>query len=265
MLPPPAQPPVAKPPTVAASVPIPPIGGEIPVGKTPGFVAIAPNGKLAYIANRAAGVVTVVDTAVNKVAATIPIPDGPPQYLAFAPDGTRLYVSVFNDPDRSINRVVVLDTQQHGRHHDPGRHPPVRRWRSSPDGSEVYVPNHDSGTVSVIDTSVEHPDHRHPGAPNPHWVAFSRDGTPRLHRQPRVEPDQRHRHRAPVGGRPRSRCRSSPHSVAMHPTQPLLANVNYDSNSVTVIDTNADKVIATCRWASTRRTWRGRRTGGTST
>jgi YVTN family beta-propeller protein len=33
--------------------------------------------------------------------------------------------------------------------------------------------------------------------------------------------------------------------VAVHPTQPLVVNINYDSNSVTVIDTNSDKVIAT--------------------
>ena len=70
-----------------ASRPIPAVAGEIPVGNTPGFVAIAPNGTFAYVANRAAGVVTVVDTAIDKVVATIPIPDGPPQYLAFAPDG----------------------------------------------------------------------------------------------------------------------------------------------------------------------------------
>ena len=37
----------------------------------------------------------------------------------------------------------------------------------------------------------------------------------------------------------------SPHSIAVHPTQPLVANVNYDSNSVTVIDTNTEKVTAT--------------------
>jgi YVTN family beta-propeller protein len=31
----------------------------------------------------------------------------------------------------------------------------------------------------------------------------------------------------------------------VHPTKPLVANVNYDSNSVTVIDTTTEKVIAT--------------------
>ena len=52
----------------------------------------APNGRQLYIANRAAGVVTVVDTAVDKVTATIPITAGPPQYIAFSPDGRKAYV-----------------------------------------------------------------------------------------------------------------------------------------------------------------------------
>ena len=46
------------------------VAGEIPVGSTPGYVAIAPNGTFASVANRAAGVVTVVDTVIDKVVAT---------------------------------------------------------------------------------------------------------------------------------------------------------------------------------------------------
>ena len=38
---------------------------------------------------------------------------------------------------------------------------------------------------------------------------------------------------------------TSPHSLAVHPTRPLVANVNYDAASVTVIDTNTDRVVAT--------------------
>ena len=108
------------------------------MGDTPGFVTIAPNGTFAYVANRAAGVVTVVDTAIDKVVATIPIPDGPPQYLAFSPDGSRLYVSVFNDPDRSINEVAVLDTQTNTvvAKIRVGTRPYALAVK--PDGSEIY-------------------------------------------------------------------------------------------------------------------------------
>jgi YVTN family beta-propeller protein len=243
LLPPPAQAPAAKPATIAASVPIPSIGGEIPVGRTPGFVAIAPNGKFAYVANRAAGVVTVVDTTVDKVVATIPIQDGPPQYLAFAPDGTRLYVSVFNDPDRSINRVAVLDTTTNTvvTTIPVGTRPYALAVK--PDGSELYVPNHDSGTVSVIDTRSNSVVADIRVKPNPHWVDFSTDG--------KVVYAANHESnlvsiidtatRSVIAEVP---VEKSPHSVAVHPSAAFVANVNYDSNSLTVID-REDKVIAT--------------------
>ena len=59
---------------------------------------------------------TVVDTTTRAVRGTIPIDDGPPQYLAFSLDGTRAYVSVFseqsNAQNHSVNRVVVVDTRR---------------------------------------------------------------------------------------------------------------------------------------------------------
>ena len=67
-----ATPPTASaspPPAPATAVPIPSIGATIEAGETPGYVAAAPNGNQLYIANREAGVVTVVDTAVNKITA----------------------------------------------------------------------------------------------------------------------------------------------------------------------------------------------------
>jgi YVTN family beta-propeller protein len=244
LLPPPAQRPSEQQLEIERSRPIPAIAGEVAVGNTPGFVAIAPTGTFAYIANRAAGVVTVVDTAIDKVVATIPMPDGPPQYLAFAPDGSRLYVSVFNDPDRSINRVAVLDTQTNTvvTTIKVGTRPYALAVK--PDGSEIYVPNHDSGTVSVIDTRSNTMVSDIRVKPNPHWVEFSKDGT-------RTYAANHESNLVSVidtttrGVVAEVRVQQSPHSVAVHPTQPLVANVNYDSNSVTVIDTNTEKVNAT--------------------
>jgi YVTN family beta-propeller protein len=243
VLPPPAPAPAEVPQAIAASVPIPPIRGQVAVGKTPGFVAIAPNGKFAYVANRAAGVVTVVDTAINEVVATIPIPDGPPQYLAFAPDGQRLYVSVFNDPDRSINEVAVLDTQTNTvvTTIKVGSRPYA--LDVMPDGSEIYVPNHDSGTVSVIDTASNALVTDIRVKPNPHWVEFSQDGTQAYtaNHESNVITVIDTATRSVAAEIP---VEISPHSVAVHPTRPLVANVNYDSDSVTVIDTERQQVTA---------------------
>jgi YVTN family beta-propeller protein len=227
----------------AVSVPIPSIGPTVPAGQTPGFVVVSPNGRHAYIANLAAGVITVVDTAVNKVTATIPVPAGPPQYLAFSPDGRTVYVSVWNEA-RTIAAVGVLDTTTNTITATiPVRTRPFLA-AVTPDGKQLYVPNHDSGTVSVIDTTSNAVNTEIKVAPNPHWVEFSKDGRRAYtanHESNVVSVIDTSNHtvlaEVPV--------QTSPHSVAVHPTRPLVANVNYDSASVTMIDTESERVVAT--------------------
>ncbi|MEH3079028.1 MAG: hypothetical protein PGN11_20615, partial [Quadrisphaera sp.] len=62
-------------------------GRRSPWATPPGSWRSPPDGRFAYIANRDAGVVTVIDTAVNQVTARIPVEAGPPQFLSFSPDG----------------------------------------------------------------------------------------------------------------------------------------------------------------------------------
>ena len=38
---------------------------------------------------------------------------------------------------------------------------------------------------------------------------------------------------------------TSPHSIAVHPTRPVLIVATYDADSASVIDTNTNKVLAT--------------------
>jgi YVTN family beta-propeller protein len=229
-------------PAPKTAVPIPSIGEPIPVGATPGFVAVSPNGRQLYVANRTAGVVTVVDSAVNAVTATIPVPAGPPQFLAFAPDGSRLYVSVFNE-ERTIAAVAVIDTADN----EVIATIPVRTrpylGAVTPDGSRLFVPNHDSGTISVIDTATNKVLTEVQVPANPHSIEFTPDGSRAYvanHESNLVtQLDPKTLEvvaRIPV--------ETSPHSVAVHPTRPLVANVNYDSGSVTMIDTNSNSVVA---------------------
>ncbi|GAA4922196.1 YVTN family beta-propeller protein [Actinomycetospora succinea] len=229
--------------TVAASVPIPTLGATIPAGQTPGYAQVSPNGRLVYVANRTAGVVTVVDTSVNAVTATIAITSGPPQYLTFSPDGKRVYVSVFDDA-RTIAAVSVLDTTTN----QVVATIPVQTRpfaaAVSPDGSRLWVPNHDSGSISVIDTASNTLIRDVKVKPNPHWVEFSRDGTRAYtpnHESNLITVLDTATYgviaEVPVG--------TSPHSVAVNPVRPLLANVNYDSDNVTVIDTTTNTLVAT--------------------
>ncbi len=239
----PATPTKPAPTTVATSVPVPSLGVSIPVGPTPTFAAAAPNGRQVYVAEATAGVIAVVDTAANAVTATIPVPAGPPQFLAFAPDGKTLYVSVWNDA-RTIHAVSVLDTTTNSIVATiPVRTRPFLA-AVTPDGKRLYVPNHDSGTVSVIDTATRQVTKEIKVAPNPHWIAFSPDGRRAYtanHESNLVSvldpATDTVLATVPVG--------TSPHSLAVHPQRPLVANVNYDAASVTMIDTTVEKVVAT--------------------
>jgi YVTN family beta-propeller protein len=230
-------------PTNGPEVAIPALGDTIPVGKTPGFVAVSPNGRHAYIANRDTQAITVLDTAIDKVTATIPIPAGPPQFLAFAPDGHKLYVTIYND-QRTIHAIDVIDTASNTVIATIAQ--PARPFLPAvtPDGKLLYIPNHDIASVSVIDTASNTVITQIKVAPNPHWVAFSRDAKRAYtanHESNLVSVIDTATRTVvatiPVG--------TSPHSIAVHPNRPLVANVNYDANSVTMIDTNTLTVTAT--------------------
>ncbi len=64
----------------------------VTVGAEPVAVALAADGRTAYVANAASNDVSVIDTATDQVTATISsVPVG--SALALAPDGRRLYVA----------------------------------------------------------------------------------------------------------------------------------------------------------------------------
>jgi YVTN family beta-propeller protein len=227
----------------SAGVPIPSAGAPIPVGATPGFAAVSPNGRLLYVAGGNSKLVTVLDTSVNRVIATVPIAAGPPQFLTFSPDGRRVYVSIF-DASGSTSVVAVLDTttnQVIGQVTVPAR---PFRTAVSPDGRTLYVPSNDSSSVSLLDTASLKVTReiRVPSAP--HWVELAKDGSRAfiadhdtgvigvLDAASSAVVAQ-----IPVG--------SGPHALAVHPTRPLVGVVNFDANSVTMIDTTTNRVSAT--------------------
>ncbi|WP_328306225.1 YncE family protein [Actinomycetospora sp. NBC_00405] len=213
------------------------------VGSTPGYMEIAPSGEFAYIANRAAGVLTVFDTTRNVPTGLIPVPDGGPQFVAFSPDGARAYVSIFNQ-DFSVNEVGVLDTSNGT---FIARVPTGKRPFAldvSPDGRKVYVPNHDSGSLTVIDTATNTVTNTLTLAPNPHWVDFSPDGT-RLYaanHESDVITTVDTSSDAVLGT---VAVGKSPHSIIRHTTRPLVFNANYDDSTVSVTDINGGRVVAT--------------------
>ncbi|GAA2544124.1 hypothetical protein GCM10010210_13640 [Pseudonocardia hydrocarbonoxydans] len=230
-------------PVAAASVAVPTVRGAVSVGPTPGYLEIAPNGRFAYIANRDARVITVLDTTINQVTATIPVEAGPPQFVTFSPDSSRAYVSIYNT-ERTVNLVGVLDTATNTvlTTIPVGRRPFASA--TTPDGTRLYVPSHDDGRIEVIDTATAAVVGRISVAPNPHWVAFSPDGS-RLYAANHesnvvsvIDPaTDTVLTTVPVG--------TSPHSTTLSPDGSRVAVVNFDSNEVSIIDTASDTVVAT--------------------
>jgi YVTN family beta-propeller protein len=232
------------PPPPETAVPIPSIGATIPVGDTPGYVAAAPNGRQLYIANRDVGVVTVVDTAVDAVTAEIRIDAGPPQFIAFSPDGRRAFVSLWDAEGGAIAAVSVLDTTSNTVIETIPVETRPFLAAVSPDGKWIYVPNHDTDSVSVIDAATYDVVTTIQVAPNPHWVAFTRDGSKAYtanHDSNVVSAIDTATNTVtttiPVP--------TSPHSIAVHPTRPILIVATYDADSASVIDTDTDTVVAT--------------------
>ncbi|MET0764721.1 MAG: Hsp70 family protein [Blastococcus sp.] len=239
-----SSPTASAPPPAATAVPIPPIGATIAAGDTPGYVAAAPNGTQLYIANREAGVVTVVDTASNKIAGRITIAEGPPQFIAFSRDGRRAYVSVWDKPGGDIHAISVLDTTSNTV--VATIQVETRPFLSavSPDGKRLYVPNHDTDSVSVIDTTTDQLITNIQVAPNPHWVAFTPDGS-------KIYTANHDSNLVSVIDPATNTVTTtiptpkSPHSIAVHPTLPMLIVACFDADAAVVIDTNTDQVIAT--------------------
>jgi YVTN family beta-propeller protein len=231
------------PPAVATAVPIPSLGTAIDVGPTPNFVVASPSGHQLYVANTSAGVVTVVDTAVNRVTGTIPIKAGPPRFLAFSADGRYVYVSVWDDA-RTIAAISVLDTTTNTIVNSVPVHTRPFLAAVSHDGRFVYVPNHDTGTVEVIDGATNQSVTEFSVPTNPHSVAVTPDGK-KLYiadHESNVVAVVDTSNNTVVTQIPVPR---SPHNVAVHPTRPLAVVASYDADSVTAIDTNTNTVIAT--------------------
>ena len=228
----------------AAAVAIPSVAGQpVGVGQTPGSVTITPNGRFAYVANRQAGTVTVVDTNLDKVSATIQVADGPPWYVAFTPDGSRAYVSVYN-ADKTVNRVAVLDarTTREIRSLDVDKAPYA--LGVTPDQKYVFVPSHDTAKIDLIDTGTDTVVGQIDVPHNPHAVKFSPDG--------RYAYVANHESNlvSVVDVAARSVVNTiavgtSPHSLAVSPDGKQLAIACYDSSDVYFVDVATGGVLGT--------------------
>jgi YVTN family beta-propeller protein len=235
---------------VAASVGVPTLAATIPVGKTPSYVQVAPNGKFAYITNQNAGVITVLNTSTDQISRVITISQGPPQFVSFSPDSRTAYVSIYNDSD-SVHLVAFVDTATSTvtstvpvDNDRPGPSTP------SPDGQYLYVPNHNmtmgapnGNVIDVISTASKTLTGQIAVPMNPHWLAFGAGGHYLYstdHMSGEVTVMNAHTNsivkEIQVG--------QTPHGEAISPDGSRLAVTSFGGDFVSFINTATDKIVA---------------------
>ena len=249
---------VSSAPAVVPKVALPEVGGTVAVGPDPSFVQVAPNGKFAYITDTGNDTVTVLDTVTDHVSKTIPIPEGPPQFISFSDDGKTAYVSVYSTTG-SVHLIVFIDTatgQVTGQvtvtNHTPGPS------QVSPNDHYLYVPNHNSMTmngtmkamsgpgqddIDVINTATKKLVGTITAAPNPHWIAVGQDGLLYVtnHTSGEITIINSNTNKVvkvfPVG--------ETPHAIYTSPDGSRLAVTSYSGAEVFIVSTATDKVVAT--------------------
>ena len=240
------------------SLAAPTVAGTIQVGQDPSFVTVAPNGKFAYVTDVGAKAITVLDTVTDKVSKTIPIPEGPPQFVSFSYDSKTAYVSVY-EPNGSVHLIVFIDTatgrvtgQVQVTNHTPGPSQVSRNDRY------LYVPNHNSMTmtgamkpmsgpgqddIDVINTATQKLVDTITVAPNPHWIAAAPDGLLYVtnHASAKitiVNPNTNKVVKVFTVG-------ETPHAIYVSPDGSRLAVTSYGGAEVFIVSTATDKVVAT--------------------
>ena len=233
----------------AASVALPAVAGTIHVGPNPNYIAVAPNGKFAYVTDPGAGTVTVLSTATDKVTGTINIPQGPPESVSFSPDGRTAYVSVYGG--HSVPLIAFVDTATGAvtatvpvDNHTPDPS------TTSPDGRFLYVPNHntaltgtDENVIDVIDTTSKTLVGDIAVSANPHWIVFGKDGQ-RFYSTDHMSATVTVLNASTNAVIANISVGETPHSAILSPDGSRLAVTSFDGNVVFLIDTATDKMVA---------------------
>ena len=111
-------------------------------------IVITPDGTRAYVVSAATGQVSVIDTALNVVIATIRTDPGSPLSLAMSSDGTRVYTASVG----FAARAFAIDTFSNSIIATVSAGGPPPFVGVTPDGTRLYV-NALTG-VTIIDTST---------------------------------------------------------------------------------------------------------------
>jgi YVTN family beta-propeller protein len=115
------------------------------VGSDPSGIAINPKKNEVYAVNTGSGTISVIDAETNRVVATIPV-HRKPYFISVNTAGTRAYVA-----NSASNNVSVIDLDKRREIHTIGVGEGPGLAKISPDGNTLVVTNRISGSVSIVD------------------------------------------------------------------------------------------------------------------
>jgi YVTN family beta-propeller protein len=118
------------------------------VGSNPTGVAVNPRKNEVYVVNTNSGTVSVIDATHNRVVATIPV-HRKPYFISVNAAGTRAYVA--NSGSNNVS-IINLDARREVRTISAGEGPGLAKI--SPDGKTLVVTNRISGGAYIIDAKT---------------------------------------------------------------------------------------------------------------
>jgi YVTN family beta-propeller protein len=173
--------------------------GKVRLGFEPRGVAVAPDGRLAYVALTTAHAIAVVDLKARKVVDRIAVGRWP-RYLALSPDGSRLAVGA--NGDGGISVVATTERKMLFQENFGGIN--FGQMQVSRDGKYVYFPWMVYGHNPITPNNIR-----------VGWVLASRIARVRL--------DGHHRREA-IALDPRGQAVSDPHGLALSPDEKWLVS-----------------------------------------
>ncbi len=223
----------------APSIAEPVVMGKVPI-PAPQALAVPPAGWQGLVIG---GDHRVYGLALGQgVAAPMIYTPLPPRFASFTPDGRHAYISTYGDDDAGVVEVLDIASNAILKDIPVGLRP--YSLAVTPNGREVWVPDHDSSALSVIDTSTDTVVATIPVAPNPHWISFTPDGRTAFvadHESNLVSvidvAGRTVRATIPVP--------ESPHCVVVSPDGSQALVASYNAASVSFIDTATLRVTTT--------------------
>lgn len=224
----------------------------IPVGPNPIGVAASPSSNEVYVVNSGNpggnGSVSVIDALTNKVTATIPV-QRQPYFIDVAPSGERAYVA-----NSGSNSVSVINLKQRKQIAVIGVGESPGLARLSPDGNSLVVTNRKSGSVSIIDPHTLKVRSVWPGCPqatdavilpNSSKTFIACSGTHLVMVLGLAQhPSKNHPHRRTLPDRELALLDvgQTPVHLALKPDGGEIFVSNFDSNTISEINTNTNEV-----------------------